>query len=77
MYFKKLAEKGVIRIGDLISDVKKNRRLSDLNISPLDSFRLLTLMDALPLEWREGLKEISYIEDEPFNIHDEIKLKLK
>ena len=30
-------------------------------------------MDALALEWREGLKAISYIEDKPFNIHDEIK----
>jgi len=81
VYFKKLAEKGIIRIGDLISDnneliVKNNRRLRELNISPLDAFRLLTLIDALPLEWRKGLKEISYIKDEPFNVHDEIKLNL-
>jgi len=47
-----------------------------LNISPLDAFRLFALTDALPLEWREGLKTISYIEDKPFNIHDEIKLNL-
>ena len=64
VYFKKLAEKGIIRIGDLISDnneliVKNNRRLRELNISPLDAFRLLTLIDALPLECRKGLKEIS------------------
>lgn len=57
--------------GDLISDnnepiVKNNHRLMELNISPLDAFRLLALTDALPLEWREGLKTISYIEDEPF-----------
>ena len=57
--------------GDLISDnneliVKNNHRLRELNISPLDAFRLLALTDALPLEWREGLKTISYIEDEPF-----------
>ena len=57
--------------GDLISDnneliVKNNHRLRKLNISPLDAFRLLALTDALPLEWREGLKTISYIEDEPF-----------
>ena len=81
VYFKKLAEKGIIRIGDLISDnneliVKNNRRLRELNISPLDAFRLLTLIDALPLECRKGLKEISYLEDGPFNIHDEIKLNL-
>ena len=73
---KKLAEKGIIRIGDLISDnneliIRNNRRSRELNISPLDAFRLLTLIDALPLEWREGLKE-----EEPFNIYDEIKLNL-
>ena len=81
VYFKKMAEKGIIRIGDLISDnneliVKNNRRQRELNISPLDTFRLLTLIDALPLEWRKGLKETSYLEDGPFNIHDEIKLNL-
>ena len=43
---------------------------------PLDAFRLLALIDALPLEWREGLKTISHKENEPFNIHDEIKLNL-
>lgn len=71
--------KGVIKLGDLISNnneliVKTNRRLRELNISPIDAFRLLALIDALPLEWREGLKTISYIEDEPLNIHDEMKL---
>lgn len=81
MYFRKLAEKGITRIGDLISDnneliVKNNRRLRELNVSPLDAFRLLTLIAALPLEWRNSLKEMSYIEDEPFNIHDEIKVNL-
>ena len=45
--------------------VKNNHRLRELNISPLGAFRLLALTDALPLEWREGLKTISYIEDEP------------
>ena len=81
VYFKTLAEKGIIKIEDLISDnneliVKNNHRLRELNILPLDAFRLLALIDALPLEWREGLKTISHIENEPFNIHDEIKLNL-
>ena len=53
VYFKTLAEKGIIKTGDLISDnieliVKNNRRLRELNISPLDDFRLLALTDALP-----------------------------
>ena len=46
VYFKTLAEKGIIKIGDLISDnneliVTNNHRLRELNISPLDAFRLL------------------------------------
>ena len=60
VYFKTLISDN----NDLI--VKNNHRLRELNISPLDAFRLLALTDALPLEWREGLKTISYIEDEPF-----------
>ena len=61
VYFKTLTEKGIIKIEDLISDnneliVKNNHRLRELNILPLDAFRLLALIDALPLEWREGLK---------------------
>ena len=75
VYFKTLAEKGVIKIEDLISDnneliVKNNHSLRELNMLPLDAFRLLALIDALPLEWREGLKTISHIEN------DEIKLNL-
>lgn len=55
MSFKKLAEKGTIKIGELIPDndeliVKNNHRLRKLNISPLNAFRLLDLIDALPLE---------------------------
>jgi len=81
LFPKTLAEKEIIKIQDLISDdneliVKNNRRVRELNISPLRAFRLLALTDALPLKWREGLKTISYIEDEPFNIHEGIKLNL-
>lgn len=54
MSFKKLAEKGIIKIGELIPDndeliVKNNRRLRELNISPLNAFRLLDLIDAYHL----------------------------
>lgn len=49
MSFKELAEKGIIKIGELIPDndeliVKNNRRLRELNISPLNAFRLLDLI---------------------------------
>ena len=52
VYFRNLAEKGILRMGDLISDnnefiVKSNHRLRELNISPLDIFRLISVINAL------------------------------
>ena len=66
-------------MGDLISDnnefiVKSNHRLRELNISPLDIFRLISVIDALPVEWRKSLNKFASTADEPFNLHDEIKL---
>ena len=68
-------------MGDLISDnneliVKSNYKLRELNISPLDIFRLISVIDALPAEWRESLTTSASIVDEPFNLHNEIKLSL-
>lgn len=79
VYFKNLAEKGILRIGDLISDnnefiVKSNYKLRELNTSPLDIFRLISVIDALPVEWRESLNTLASTADEPFNLYNEIKL---
>ena len=59
VYFKNLAEQGILRMGGLISDnnefiVKSNHRLRELNISPLDIFRLISVIDALPVECRNS-----------------------
>ena len=82
VYFKNLAEKGILRIGDLISDnnefiVKSNYKLRELNTSPLDIFRLISVIDALPVEWRESLNTPASTADEPFNLHNEIKLRFE
>ena len=67
-------------MGDLISDnnqfiVKSNNKLRELNISPLDFFRLTSVIDAIPAEWREWLTTSApIVGNEPFNLHDEIKL---
>ena len=79
VYFRNLAEKGILRMGDLISDnnefiVKSNYKLRELNISPLDIFRLISVIDALPAEWRESLNTLASTADKPFNFHNEIKL---
>ena len=79
VYFRDLAEKGILRMGDLISYnnefiVKSNYKLRELNISPLDIFRLISVIDALPAEWRESLNTLASTADKPFNLHNEIKL---
>ena len=48
--------------------------LRELNISSLDRFRLISVIDALPVEWRESLNTFASTADEPFNLHNKIKL---
>ena len=62
-------------MGDLISNkneliIKIELRL--LRLSPLDSFRLVFLIDALPTQWRELLKTCISTGDTPFNLRDKI-----
>ena len=78
--FRNLAEKGILRMGDLISDnneliVNGNYNKVQRNISPLDIFKLTSVIDALPVEWGESLNTFASIADEPFNLHNEIKLR--
>ena len=79
MYFRNFAEKGILRVGDLISnknEVKIKSALRVLHLSPLDAFMLVFLIDALPTQWRESLKTCISTGDTPFNLRDEIKLSL-
>ena len=66
-------------MGDLISNnneliVKSSYKLRALNISPLDTFKLISVIDALPVEWRESLNTLTFTAEEPFNLRNEIKL---
>ena len=73
------SEKEILRVGDLISNKNEliiKSELRVLNLSPLDAFRLVSLIDALPTQWRESLKSCIYTGDTPFNLRDEIKLRL-
>ena len=79
VYFRNLAEKGIFRMGDLISNKKEliiKSELRDLNVSPLDVYRLVSLIDTLPTEWRELLKTCISTGDTPFILHDEFMLSL-
>lgn len=69
-------------MGDLNSDnnsdnneFKSNYKLWELNISPLDILRIFfSVIDAIPAEWRESLTTSAHIINEPFNLHNKIKL---
>ena len=61
VYNNRLVNKGIIiiRIGDLIAEnneIITKCKLRELNVSPLDAFQLASVMDALPVEWRQSLK---------------------
>lgn len=47
-----------------------------MRISPLDPLDIsVSVIDALPLEWRELSGTFVFREDENFNLHDHIKFK--
>ena len=67
-----------MRVGDLISN--KNELIIEsefrvLHLSLLDGFRLFSLIDALPTQWRESLETCISTGDTPFNLSDENKLR--
>ena len=79
VYYKTLAEKGILRIGDLIS--KKNQlitkcNLRELNLTPLDQFRLFSLLNALPKQWRDLLNRPFCSVKKAFNLQEQIVLCL-
>ena len=67
-----------LRIGDLISEDNKliTSKLRELNVSPLDAFRLTCVIEALPIECRIFLKTCNYSVREPFNLQNQVQLNL-
>ena len=78
VYYNRLANIGILRIGDLIYEDNKllTNHLRELNISPLDAFRLACVIDALPTEWRAFLKTCNHSVIEPFNLQNQVQLHL-
>lgn len=79
VFYKTLAEKGIFRIGDLISEnneliTKCNSR--ERNLTPLDQFRLISLLNALPCQWRDSLNRSLYSVKKAFNLQEQIVLRL-
>ena len=78
VYYNRLANIGILRIGDLIYEDNKllTNHLRELNISPLDAFRIACVIDALPTEWRAFLKTCNHSVIEPFNLQNQVQLHL-
>ena len=79
VYNNSLANIGILRIGDLISEDNElitKYKLRELNISPLDAFRLTCVIEALPTEWRKFLKTCNHSVIEPFNLQNQVQLYL-
>ena len=75
-----MQEKGNPRFRDLIdenNDFIIKSKLRELNISPLKAFRLMSVIDALPLKWRGKFKTSACgICNETVVIQDQCKLIL-
>ncbi len=69
-----MAEKRIFRVGDLISDNNElitKCNLRDLDLTPLDVFWLVSVINALPNE-----KESNYTVIKNFDIQEQIVLSL-
>ena len=80
VYNNRLVTKCIIREGDLIvenNELITKCKLRELNVSPLDAFQLGSVMDALPVAWRQSLKTCECTGTVPFNLHDQTQLILK
>ena len=79
VYNHRLADKGILRLGDLVSEDNElitRHKLREFNISPLDVFKLCCVIDALPAEWRRFLRTYNYSDIEPFNLQNQTQLQL-
>ena len=79
VYNSRLANAGIIRLGDLITEnnaLVTNSRVRELNMSPLDAFNIASLIDALPVQWRQSLRTCMSTINEPFILENYILLSL-
>ena len=79
VFYKTLAERGIFRIGDLISENNElitKCNLRERNLTPLDQFRLISVLNALPSQWRDSLNRSLYSVKKAFNLEEQIVLRL-
>ena len=60
IFDKKLMRKGIVTIGDLLSDAgvfQKSVNVLNATLSPVAFFKLIGIVDAIPSEWRLIIKQ--------------------
>ena len=60
IFDKKLMRKGIVTIGDLLSDAgvfQKSVNVLNATLSPAAFFKLIGIVDAIPSEWRLIIKQ--------------------
>ena len=76
----RLAGKGILRVGDLITEsnqlITKCNLVRQWEFSPKDVFDLISLIDAIPAPWRRSLKSYGYPNKQMFILDDQIHLVL-
>ena len=67
----RLFSAGVVKIGDLLSDTGKffeGAKVSEANLSTMDYFKLMSIVDAIPNNWRVVIKHNSrHFPPQPLN----------
>ena len=79
IFNSRLSSKGLIRIGDLVTESNQfisNSNLRQWDFSPKDIFNLMAIIDAIPAPWRRSLKMNECINKRPFIVPDEIQFVL-
>ena len=78
LFEKHLLSKGIVTIGDLISDTGiflKDVKVLHANLSPIPHFRLMSVVDAIPRDWRRIIRQS--VQHLPSHTDDIIYLKLE
>ena len=60
IFKKDLLSKGINTIGDLLSDAGiclKGVKVLNANLSPIEYFSLMSIVDVIPLEWRQMISQ--------------------
>ena len=69
VFNRQLFNKGLIRVGDLITE--RNQHISRSNLFKIFSeecFYLMALIDSIPAMWRQSLKMKRCVDKEPFTL---------